>query len=145
MNYQDELQAKLDAVRSVAQVAQNNVVSTETLEEKILLEIEDEFEFGQYDLDESDILRTLKIMDLVQPYGSLFLHSDALKIFYIIAKIDVIKVKNLHNFFPIEAQRYKKILSLMVQKKLIFQNENKELELTLEGRSLAQRLGIFIF
>ena len=145
MNYQDELTAKLEATRTLPKIEKNNTVSTESLEEKVLSEISEEFIFSQYDLDENDILRTLKIMDALKVYDQVFSNSEALKIFYIIARIDAIKVKTLHEFLSIDIKQFKRILQLMSKSKLIFQNEDKELELSLEGKSLAERLGVYIF
>ena len=145
MNYQDELTARLEAVRPVISENKSNKVTSVSLEEKLLNEISDEFEFSQYDLDESDILRTLKIVNILKTYEVVFAHSDALKIFYTIAKVDIIKARNLYDFFEIDASTFKKILNLMSKSKLIFQNDDNELELTLDGKSLASRLGIYVF
>lgn len=145
MNYQDELTARLESARPSLTVEKSNTVTTNSIEEKLLDEISLEFEFSQYDLEENDILRTLKINDILKTYDEVFSKSDALKIFYTIARIDIITAKKLHNFLDIDAMEFKKILKLMAKSKLIFQNENSELELTLEGKSLASRLGIYIF
>jgi len=145
MNYQDELSARLEAVRVVPKIEKNHTVSTKTLEEKLLHELSEEFEFSQYDLDESDILRTLKIVNILSVYRDVFTHSDALQIFYTIAKLDVITAKTLYDFLSVDMKIFKIILQKMSKAKLIFQNNDKELELTLEGKSLAQRLGVYIF
>ena len=145
MNYQDELATRLEAIRPILSQEKLNTVTTYSLEEKLLNEINDEFEFSQYDLDENDILRTLKINDILKVYGEAFGHPESLKLYYTIAKVDIITAKNLHIFLDIDVVAFKKILKLMAKSKLIFQNENNELELSLEGKSLATRLGIFIF
>ena len=145
MNYQDELTARLEATRPTLSVEKSNRVTTNSLEEKLLDEIEEEFEFSQYDLDENDILRTLKIVDILKSYENIFAYSDALKVFYTIAKVDIITAKRLYAFLDIDSISFKQILKLMAKSKLIFQNENNELELSLDGKSLAARLGIFIF
>lgn len=145
MNYQDELTAKLEAARPTFSVEKSNTVTTTSLEEKLLAEIGDEFEFSQYDLDESDILRTLKIIDILNAYEDVFSYKDSLKVFYTIARVDIITIKKLHTFLEIDVATYKKILKSMSTAKLIFQNENNELELSLDGKSLASRLGIYVF
>lgn len=145
MNYQDELIAKLEAVRPNLSEKDTNKVTTSSLEEKLLLEISDEFEFSQYDLDENDILRTLKIIDILDNYNDVFGLPNALKIFYTIARVDIITAKKLHVFLDLDIPILKKILHRMSKAKLIFQNDDNELELTLEGKSLAQRLGMYIF
>lgn len=145
MNYQDELTARLEAVRPVVSSKKVNTVTTSSLQEKILSEIDDEFEFSRYDLDENDILRTLKIVDILKTYENVFAYSDALKVFYTIARVDIIKIKKLHSFLDVDVVIFKKILKLMAKSKLIFQNSENELELTLDGKSLASRLGIYIF
>ena len=145
MNYQDELIAKLEATRPNMVVKKSNTVTTNSLEEKLLNEIANEFEFSQYDLEENDILRTLKINDILKTYDKVFLHPEALRVFYTIARVDIITAQNLHIFLEIDVTLFKKLLQLMGKFKLIFQNENNELELTLEGKSLADRLGIFVF
>lgn len=144
MNYQDELIAKLEASRPSLSVEKSNTVTTNSLEEKLLGELSLEFEFSQYDLDENDILRTLKINDILKVYGEVFIHPEALKVFYTIARVDIITAKNLHAFLELDIVLFKRILKLMAKSKLIFQNENNELELSLDGKSLAARLGIFI-
>jgi len=145
MNYQEELIAKLEAVRPVASKSAVNTVTTSSLEEKLLNEIGEEFEFSQYDLDENDILRTLKIVDILKIYENVFAYSDALKVFYTIAKVDIITAKNLHAFLDIKVSIFKKILFVMAKENLIFQNKDNELELTLDGKSLSARLGLFVF
>lgn len=145
MNYQDELRARLDAIQPAKPLDDKNKVTTKSLEEKLLAEIEDEFEFSQYDLEESDVLRSLKILDILKVYDVVFRNTDALKVFYTIAKVDIITAKNLYIFLDIDMKKFKNILKLMAKEKIIFQNNDNELELTLEGKSLASRLGIYIF
>lgn len=82
MNYQDELIAKLEATRPDLSVEKSNTVTTNSLEEKLLGELSLEFELSQYDLDENDILRTFKINDMLKVYAEVFIHPEALKVFY---------------------------------------------------------------
>ncbi len=144
MNYQEELSAKLDAIHEKV-TPEVNRVDINTLEEKLLGELNGEFEFSQYDLEETDVLRTLKILDVLQAYGDVFNHSKALKVFYILCRVDVITAKNLHNFCALTAQEFKEIINAMAQHGLVFKNDTNELELTLDGKSLASRIGIDIF
>ncbi len=145
MNYQDELTAKLEAARPSLSIQKSNKVTTSSIEQKLLSELEEEYEFSQYDLEESDILRTLKILSILKPYEKVFGYSDALKVFYTIARVEIITAKSLHSFLGMDAKLLKKILHQMAKQKLLFQNNDNELELTLEGKSLADRLGIYIF
>ena len=145
MNYEEELREKLDAVRPVTFDNQASVVDVDTHEQKILLELDDELSFGQYDLDESDILRTLKILDILQSYDDVFRHKNALKVFYILCRIDAITAKNLHNYCKLEVSLFKAIITSMARSKLLQRNSSEELELTQEGKSLAERMGMDIF
>lgn len=144
MTYEEELRAKLDAV-NVVNEPPLKIVTTETREEKILDELNEELFFGQYDLDESDVLRTLKILDVLKSYGALFKHEDALKVFYILCRIDAISARKLYQFCQLDVAIFKKIINTMAHYQLVMKNENQELELTLEGKSLAERIGIDIF
>jgi len=145
MTYDEELRARLDAVRPQEEELAANIATINTQEEKILRELDGEFSFGQYDLDESDILRTLKILDILQSYNEVFKQKNALRIFYILCRIDVITVKNLHQYCQLDVTLFKSILNTMARSKLVVKNSSNELELTLEGKSLAERIGVDIF
>lgn len=146
MNYEEELREKLDAVRAMASDEDlPNIVDVNSHEQKILKELDNELSFGQYDLDESDILRTLKILDILQSYDDVFRHKSALKVFYILCRIDVITTKNLYNYCKLEVSLFKAIISSMARSKLLMRNSSEELELTSEGKSLAERMGMDIF
>ena len=143
MTYQEELQAKLDAVRPVTPAAQT--LDTRSLEEQLVDEIKAEFEMGQYDLNESDILRSIKIMGILSHYGAAFKHHKALSIFYALAKTDIIKAQNLYTLSGLSTKEFKQIISAMAKRKLLRVNENKEIELTIDGQSLAERIGFTNF
>jgi len=145
MSYQDELLAKLAAAHADDPVDDGNIVDTQTQEEKILDELDGEFEFVRYDLDESDILRTLKIHDILESYHEGFGHKSALRLFYTLARIDVITPKSLHAFSRLPVAEFKAIIQAMARHRLLFKNENGELELTMDGKSLAARIGLDIF
>jgi len=143
MTYQEELQAKLDAVRPATPAAQT--LNTRSLEEHLVDEIKAEFEMGQYDLDESDILRSIKILGILSHYGAAFEHHKALSLFYALAKTDIIKAQNLYALSGLSAAEFKQIISAMAKRKLLRVNESKEIELTIDGQSLAERIGFNIF
>ncbi len=145
MSYQQELQAKLDAVRSVSSTERSRTLDTTALEQQLVDEIESELELSQYDLDESDILRSIKILDILSKYPEAFAHHKALTILYTLAKTDVIKATNLFKLANISAKEFKVIINAMAKHKLLIANENKEIELTTEGMSLAERIGFDVF
>ena len=145
MTYEEELREKLNAVRTVKSEELTSVVDVDSHERKILQELDAELSFGQYDLDESDILRTLKILDILQSYADVFRHKNALKVFYILCRIDAITAKNLHNYCRLEVSLFKAIITSMARSKLVMRNSSEELELTPEGKSLAERMGVDIF
>ena len=145
MTYEEELRARLDAVRVVEEEKPQNRVDLSSYEEKLLDELSEELSFGQYDLDESDLLRTLKILEMLEPYGETFKSHSALKVFYIISRIDVIQAKNLLHYCQLDVKTFKEIINSMARCKLVMKNSSNELELTLEGKSLAERMGIEIF
>ena len=145
MSYQEELQAKLDAVRPSSSAQDKHTLDTIALEEKLVNEIETEFEVSQYDLDESDILRTIKILAILNTYEDAFTHHKALSILYVLAKTDVIQAKNLLRLSKVSATEFKEIIKSMSRHKLIRLNDNKEIEITTIGMSLAERIGFDVF
>lgn len=145
MSYQDELLAKLAAAHAANPVDKGTIIDAQTQEEKLLKELSGEFEFTRYDLDESDILRTLKILDILERYQEVFRYKSALRLFYTLARVDVIMPKNLHTFLKLPVSEFKTIIQMMAKNKLLFQNENGELELTMDGKSLAARIGLDIY
>lgn len=144
MNYSEELQARLDAVRP-APKEEHNRVNVSTLETKLLEELEEAFELAQYDLDESDILRAIKILEILHTYPEAFKHPKSLKIFFILARMDSVQAKNLLKLSGVKTEDFKSIVNAMAKAKLIFSNEDKNLELSMEGKSLAERIGVDIF
>ncbi len=143
MTYQEELQAKLDAVRPAAPSAQ--ILDARSLEEHLVDEIKAEFEMGQYDLDESDILRSIKILGILSQYGAAFEHHKALSIFYALAKTDIIKAQNLYALSGLSTKEFKQVISAMAKRRLLCVNKDKEIELTMDGQSLAERIGFNVF
>ena len=145
MSYQDELQARLDAAHAIVPKEEKNTLNTKSLEERLVLEIEQEFELAQYDLDESDILRSIKILDILNRYKDAFSHYKALSILYALAKTDFINVKNLHKLSNLPSKEFKEVLNKMAKQKILRVNSDKEIELTIEGQSLAERIGFNVF
>jgi len=145
MSYQEELQARLAAVHILDKKEETQVLSTNSLEERLVNEIGAEFELGQYDLDESDILRSIKILEILSRYKNAFSHHKALSILYILAKTDFIQAKNLHKLSKLPAKEFKDVLNIMAKEKLLRVNSDKEIELTIEGQSLAERIGFNVF
>ena len=145
MSYQQELQARLNIAHSFEKKEDSRTLNTLTLEDHLVKEIEGEFELGQYDLDESDILRSIKILDILSKYKNAFAHHKALSILYVLAKTDFIQAKNLHKLSQLPAKEFKGVLNSMAKEKLIRVNEDKEIELTIEGQSLAERIGFNVF
>jgi len=145
MSYQEELQAKLDAVRPHSPAQKVQTIDTHALEEKLVHQLESEFELGQYDLDESDILRSIKILDIVSHYGDSFSHHRALRIFYALAKTEFVQARNLYKLSKLPLNEFKLIINTMAKDKLLIINKHKEVELTIEGKSLAERIGLDVF
>jgi hypothetical protein len=145
MDYQEEIRAKLAAVHALEESSVAPVVDLDSHEEKLLNGLSQEFEFGQYDLEESDVLRSLKILDIVASYSTVFKEKNALKVFYVLCRIDAIKAKRLHQFCALPTQEFKDIINAMAKAKLVVKNDYGELELTMDAQSLASRIGVEIY
>ena len=145
MTYQEQLQAKLSAAHELLPKQEENILDTLSIEEKLVNEIETEFELARYDLDESDILRSIKILDILSRYGDAFSNHKALSILYALAKTDIISVKNLHKISKLKSSEFKDIINKMAKQKLLRANNDKEIELTMDGQSLAERIGFNVF
>jgi len=145
MSYQQELQARLDAVHCVKPKEESTTLNTISLEERLVKEIETEFELAKYDLDESDILRSIKILEILSKYKNAFTHHKALSILYVLAKTDFIQAKNLYQLSKLPAKEFKEVLNAMAKEKLLRVNKDKEIELSIEGQSLAERIGFNVF
>ena len=141
MNYEEELRSKLDAVRPVSKAIEENIVDVGSRERVIFGELEEAFE-APYDLDESDLLRTLKILAILDTYPNVFKHSKALRLFYTLTQIDIVTPKSLLIFSRLPTAEFKTIIHAMAGAGLLFINSDGELELTMEGKSLAARIGV---
>lgn len=146
MNYHDQLRAKIEAA-TLDEVPKNQTkkITTDTLQLQIFEELDDEFEFARYDLDQSDLLRSLKVMHILREYDNAFSSVWALHVFYVLARMEVIVPKDLLNYLQLDRQEFKRIINALARAKLIFKNSHNELELTMQGKSLAERLGIKLF
>ncbi len=111
----------------------------------IINELSDEFNLSRYDLDESDILRAIKIESILQRYESVFSRQYALKIFYSIAKAGKINAATLNELIRRPNSEYKVLLDEMINSKLIYVTEDRALALTFEGKSLAESIGVDIY
>ena len=145
MSYQDELQAKLDAVRTLGEFDHGKKVDTHTLEDQLVNELQNEFEFSQYDLDESDLIRSIKILDILQSYQEVFSQTNALRVFYALSKTDVIQAKNLYSLSSLKSKDFKHLISTMAKHNLLNITKDKELELSMQGQSLSERIGFDVF
>lgn len=145
MSYQKELQAKLAAAHSFLPKEKIRTLDTNSLEEQLVKEVENEFELAQYDLDESDILRSIKILDILSKQADAFTHHKALSILYALAKIDIISAKNLYKLSKLPIKEFKEIINKMAKQNLLRVTEDKEIELTMQGQSLAERIGFNVF
>lgn len=133
--------AKIDAAKSVNLCQPATRVDTYIQEQKILAELDNELELSRYDLEESDILRTLKILKTLDTYPDVFKYQNALKIFYVLARVDIILESTLREYCDLSKVEFKTITKAMIRNELILKNDHEELELTLNGKSLASRIG----
>ncbi|MEA1916413.1 MAG: hypothetical protein U9N42_02670 [Campylobacterota bacterium] len=145
MNYQAELNARLEAVRQMPIADEPIRLGEDNTHEMITNELFQEFNLSKYDLDETDILRAIKIESILERYDGVFRKHYALKMFYSIAKAGVIMPINLQELINRPQGMFDMILHRMHESNLIFTTNLGELELTDEGKSLAARLGVDIF
>ena len=138
----------LEAIAATKTIGLNQsatVVDTCIREQKILKELDSELKLFRHDLDESDILRTLKILDILDTYPDVFKYRNALKLFYILARIEYILDTTLREYCDLSKVEFNTTTKAMIRNGLIVKNEYDELELTLEGKSLATRIGHSFF
>jgi hypothetical protein len=146
MSYQSELLAKLEAAHAASQADEKHIKYDINNSQKMMAnELFDEYNLSQYDLDESDILRAIKIESILERYDYVFSHNYALKIFYSIAKAGIFREELLFQFVNRTKDEFDLIINKMIKINLVILNSDNELELTLEGKSLAERLGVDIF
>ncbi len=140
-NYNEEIRAKIDAAKSIHLSGTATRVDTTIQEQKILAELDSELELTRYDLEESDILRTLKILNILDNYPEVFKYRNALKLFYVLARLEFIATSTLREYCDLSKVEFKTITNAMMRNELVTTNEQEEIELTLNGKSLAARIG----
>jgi len=120
-------------------------VSNDNIDRLIVKELSDEFNLSQYDLNESDILRAIKIESILERYEEVFSKQYALKIFYSIAKAGSINAATLNELIRRPNAEFKALLDVMIHSKLIYVTEERDLALSYEGKSLAEKIGVDIY
>ena len=140
-NFNEEIRAKIDTAKTIKLSETSTRVDTCIQEQKILTELDRELEFSRYDLEESDIVRTLKILKTLESYPDVFKYRNALKLFYVLARVDIIHETTLREYCDLSKVEFKTITKAMIRNELILKNDHEELELTLNGKSLAARIG----
>jgi hypothetical protein len=147
MSYQDELRAKLNAAHKNDERVNHasGRYSSADVDQMIVNELTEEFNLARYDLHESDILRAMKIEAILEPYRDVFKKLYALKIFYSIAKAGAINIATLKALINRPEKAFQNIISRMMDSNLVDLNNDDELQLTDEGKSLAERIGVDIF
>jgi hypothetical protein len=144
MGYQEDLRTRLDRV---IPSSKNNIerVSNDNIDRLIVKELSDEFNLSRYDLDESDILRAIKIESILERYEEVFTKQYALKIFYSIAKAGTINAATLNELIRRPNAEFKGLLDAMIHSKLVYVTEERDLALSYEGKSLAEKIGVDIY
>ncbi|MEA1920275.1 MAG: hypothetical protein U9N52_14255 [Campylobacterota bacterium] len=146
MGYQQDLRARLDRVASSTSSSDKiERVSNNDIDRLIVNELSGEFNLAQYDLNESDILRAIKIESILERYESVFSRQYALKIFYSIAKAGTINAATLNELIRRPNSEYKTLLDEMIQAKLVYVTQERDLALTFDGKSLAEKIGVDIY
>jgi len=120
-------------------------VSNDNIDRLIVQELSDEFNLSRYDLNESDILRAIKIESILERYEEVFSKQYALKIFYSIAKAGSINAATLNELIRRPNAEFKALLDVMIHSKLIYVTEERDLALSYEGKSLAEKIGVDIY
>ncbi|WP_373069424.1 hypothetical protein [Sulfurimonas sp.] len=111
----------------------------------IVAELEREFDFSQYDLDEKDILRTIKINKLLARYKDIFEREHSLQTFYMIARATPINLTSVFKLINLDKDRFLDLIKEMRFYELIDIDASNVIELTKKGKQYAQELGIDIF
>jgi len=145
MSYQQDLRARLDRVTPISKRDGMERVSNNDIDRLIVNELSDEFNLSRYDLDESDILRAIKIESILERYESVFSRQYALKIFYSIAKAGTINAATLNELIRRPNSEYKTLVDEMIMSDLVYVTQERDLALTYEGKSLAEKIGVDIY
>jgi predicted transcriptional regulator len=111
----------------------------------IMQELEKEFDFSQYDLDEKDILRTIKINKLLERYKDIFDKDRALQTFYVISRATPINLTSVFKLINLDKKNFLELIKEMRFYELIDVDASNVIDLTKKGRSYAKELGVDIF
>ncbi len=111
----------------------------------IVGELEKEFDFSQYDLDEKDILRTIKINNLLKRYKDVFERELSLQTFYVIARATPINLTSVFQLINLDKESFLDLIKEMRYFELIDVDAGNVIELTKKGKQYAQELGVDIF
>jgi predicted transcriptional regulator len=111
----------------------------------IVAELEREFDFEQYDLDEKDILRTIKINKLLERYKDVFEREHALQTFYVISRATPINLQSVFKLINLDKEKFLDLIKEMRFYELIDIDAANVIELTKKGKKYAQELGVDIF
>jgi hypothetical protein len=111
----------------------------------IVSELEREFNFEQYDLDEKDILRTIKINKLLSRYKDVFDREHGLQTFYTIARATPINLTSVFRLINLDKEKFLDLIKEMRYFDLIDIDGDNVIELSKNGKRYAQELGIDIF
>ena len=111
----------------------------------IVEQLEAEFELEKYDLCESDLLRTMKVIQILSKYQELFEKKYALNTFYAIAKSGQINITSVFNLIKLDKDTFMTLIKEMRYFDLIDTDEQSDITLTKNGKKFAQRLGVDIF
>jgi len=111
----------------------------------IVEQLEAEFELEKYDLCESDLLRTMKIIQILSKYQELFEKEYALNTFYAIAKAGQINIASVFNLINLDKEKFLDLIKEMRYFDLIDTDEQSDIVLTKNGKKFAQSLGMDIF
>jgi hypothetical protein len=112
---------------------------------RIVEELEAEFDFTQYDLDEKDILRAIKINKLLDRYKDIFTREHALQTFYVIARATPINLTSVFRLINLDKTKFLDLIKEMRFYELIDIDASNDIELTKKGKQYAQELGVDIF
>ena len=111
----------------------------------IVAELEREFDFTQYDLDEKDILRTIKINKLLKRYKDVFDCEHGLQTFYVIARATPINLTSVFKLINLDKNNFLDLIKEMRYYELIDIDAANVIELTSKGKQYAKELGVDIF
>ena len=120
-------------------------VDIDNPDQVIVEQLESEFELEKYDLNESDLLRTMKIIKILSKYQELFEKKYSLDTFYAIAKAGQINLASVFNLIKLDKNAFLDLIKEMRYFDLIDTDEQSDITLTKHGKKFAQSLGVDIF